>query len=433
MRILCLIILLLPSFALSDTAFARRYPDSGAFFSIVVVEDGYVVAANRRDEERNRFEVLIMKVQPNTGIIVWKQIYGSGSDMIGWQLISTIDGGFALLGKRKLSDLARWDVLLLKLNSAGKLLWSKKYFDYFGDQKGQIVQTKDGGFIMTGVTENSKLILQHVNRSGNLVWNRAFEELFAYPIGLHSIGGGLYVSAIEESGEVVLLKFDGTGRIHSKKQFRSLPGISVTNSFLMSDSGFMLSGRFYLPDGRENVFLTRLNKNWNIVWTKSFVGEIQKPFGSVFGTLEVYDIKQTENGSIDVACQIYFPLKVPQTLLFQISLSGKVLDAGWFVGEDNTTPNLILPLDQKEILIAGPSFDTPSFGNLSGFLLKLDSEGKLPGCNSFQNLSVRELESPPVESIANVHVYPALSPPYEVKGAELQINIPFINGKTICR
>lgn len=78
-------------------------------------------------------------------------------------------------------------------------------------------------------------------------------------------------------------------------------------------------------------------------------------------------------------------------------------------------------------------FTTPAFGNPSGFLLKLDSEGKLAGCKSVQNLSVRELSSPPVASIEDVNLYPLSSPPFEVKAAELQMNIPSVNGTTICR
>ncbi len=433
MRIICVLFVLLPLFAASDSAFARRYPDSGIFFSAVAVEDGYVIAANHRTAERNRFEVLIMKVHPTTGIIIWKQIYGSGSDMIGWQLIPTTDGGFALFGKRKLSDLSRWDVLLLKLNSSGKLQWSKTYFNYFGDQKGQIVQTRNGGFFMTSVFADSNLILQHLHPAGNLVWNRAFEELFAYPIGLFPIGGRLFISVVEESGELVFMKFDDKGRIQAKKQFRTSPGNSLIAAVLTSDNGFIISGRFTLPDGRDNMFLARLDKNWNIVWTKTFVAEIQKPFGPLWGLLDVYDIKQTADGNIAVACKIHFPNKVPGTFLLRIAVSGKILDGVWFQTEEESTPNLVLPLNHGEMLIAGPSFDTPSFGNPSGFLLKLDSERKLPGCNSFQNLNAKELDPPPVESIEDVNVYPLSSPPYKIIGAELQINIPFINGKTICR
>jgi hypothetical protein len=433
MRIICILILLLPSLGTSDSAFARRYPDSGIFFSAIAVKDGRVVAANRRTSERNRFEVLIMKVRPTSGIIMWKRIYGSGADMIGWQLLSTSDGGFALFGKRKLTDLSRWDVLLLKLNSRGELQWSKTYFNYFGDQKGQIVQIKDDGFLMTGVFADSNFILQRVDRAGNLIWSRAFEELFAYPFRLFAIGRGQFVSAIEESGKVILLKFDSGGRILLKKQFRSVGGVSLTGAFLMPDNGFLLSGRFSLPDGRDNMFLTRLDENWKIVWSKSFVGEIQKPFGPLLGRLEVYDVKPIDDGSIAIACQIFFPLKVSQTLLFRISLSGKVLDTVWFAAENNSTPNLILPLDEGEILIAGPSFDTRSFGNPAGFLLKLDSEGKLPGCNSFQNLTVKKLDVPPVQSIEDVKLYPISVPPYDILTPELQVNVPFISGKTICK
>jgi hypothetical protein len=433
MRILGLLVLLLPSLAATDSAFARRYSDSGIFFATVAVEDGYVVAANRKTPERNRIEIIIMKVRNATGIIMWKQSFGSGSDMIGWQLISTSDGGFALIGKKRVSDLSRWDVLLLKLNSTGRLEWSKQYFSYFGDQKGQLVQTKDGGFLMTGVLADSNLILQRLDHAGNLIWNRAFEETFAYPIGLFQISTELYVTTIEKSGELMLMKFDGNGRVLLRKQFRSTPGNSIISAFLMSDDGFVLSGRFSMPDGRDNMFLARLDKDWNVMWTRSFLGEVQKPFGPLWGQLEVYDVKQSVDGNIIAACKIHFPIKVPETLFLRISLSGKVVDARLFGPENDSTPNLILPLDQSEVLIAGPSFDTPSFGNPSGFLLKLHSDGSLPGCNVIQDLAVRRLDSPLLELIKDLEIYPLTAFPYEILTPELQISISNISGEFICR
>ena len=326
--------------------------------------------------------------------------------MIGWQLISTADGGFALAGKRKFPDLSRWDVLLLKLSFEGKLQWSKSYFSYFGDQKGKIVQTKNGEFLMTGISADSNLILQRLDQAGNLIWKRALEETFAYPIGLFPIGSGLFVCAIEESGEVVLIKFDGGGTIHLKKKFRSIPGSSLIQAFLISDHGFIVAG--YLPN-TDNMLLARLDNDWNVVWTKTFMGEILKPFGPLLGRLEVTDIKKTFDGNISVASKIFFPLNVPQTFLLKLSLSGKILDSRWFHSEGDTTPNLVLPLNQGEMLVAGPSFDTPSFGNPSGFLLKLDSNGNLPGCDSVEHLSVREIDAPSLESIrrcdsvSNIH------------------------------
>lgn len=431
MRIICILILLLSSFAESDSAFARRYPDSGIFFSAVPVKDGYVVAANRRASERNRFEVLIMKVRVSSGIIMWKRIYGSGADMIGWQLISTSDGGFALYGKRKLTDISRWDVLLLKLNSKGELQWSKTYFNYFGDQKGQIVQTKDGGFLMTGVFGDSNFILQRVNRTGNLIWSQAFEGL-PEPLKLFAINNGMFVSAINDIDGLVLLKFDGAGRIQAKKQFRVV-GHPLIGATPLADNGFIIFGRFNMPDDRENMFLARLDSDWNLVWTKAFLGEIQKPFGPLLGLLQVYDVKQDGDDSIAVVCQIFFPLRVPQTLLLRISLSGKFLDDVWFAAENNSTPNRILPLDEGEILITGPSFDTPSFGNLAGFLLKFDSDGNLPGCDFLKNLVIRKIDAPSVQSIENVELYPLSVPPYDILTPELQVNVPFISGETICK
>jgi hypothetical protein len=432
MRIILMLAILVPSFAISDNAFVRQYAHSGIFFSVVAVKDGYVLAANRQTPERNRFEVLIMKVRPLSGIIVWKRSYGSGADMIGWQLITTNDHGFALIGKRKLSDLSRWDVLLLKLDSAGKLQWSKKYFNYFGDQKGQVIQIGNGGFLMSAVSADSNLTIQRVDRIGNLLWSRTFEEIFAYPFSLFSIGKEMFSCAIEEGGELALIKFDGSGRIHLKKKIRSIPGSSMTGAFLISENGIIVSGRFNMLDGRENMFVARLDEDWNVVWNKTFLGEIQKPFGPVLGQLEVVDIKQSPDGSILIASKIYFPLNVPSTCILKISQAGKVLDAGWFKAEGDSTPNRVLPLNRNELLIIGPTFDTPSFGNPSGFLLKLDSSGNVPGCKSFQTLLLKQMNPPLVESREDLNLFPISVPPYEITAVDLQINIPSISGRTIC-
>ena len=71
------------------------------------------------------------------------------------------------------------DILLLRLNAAGTLLWQKTYGGAHRDMATSVAILPDGGFVTAAISQSTKsaqgdaLILRH-NKRGNLVWRKNF-------------------------------------------------------------------------------------------------------------------------------------------------------------------------------------------------------------------------------------------------------------------
>lgn len=98
-------------------------------------------------------------IQLQVGVFT-KSYGGSGSDS-GTKVIQTSDGGYAIIGTTTSSRVQNSAVLLLRLNTAGDILWKKTFDTAEFDFGSNIVQTPDGGFVLTAGISKS-------NNSGSL-------------------------------------------------------------------------------------------------------------------------------------------------------------------------------------------------------------------------------------------------------------------------
>ena len=96
------------------------------------------------------------------GEVDWIKNFGGSGEDTARAVISTIDGGYAVLGFSNSTDgdlqgknLAVNDYWLLKLDAEGELQWSKTYGGSKDDRGQSLVQTKDGGYALTGYAMSS--------------------------------------------------------------------------------------------------------------------------------------------------------------------------------------------------------------------------------------------------------------------------------------
>ncbi|MFW9849044.1 MAG: hypothetical protein ACFFF4_07885, partial [Candidatus Thorarchaeota archaeon] len=119
----------------------------------------------------------------STGTEIWNRVYGLSFDDWGEQIIQCEDGGFAIVGTTRSYGSSDQDIWLVRLNSTGHLLWHKFYGGVLDDYGKSIVEC-DTGFALTGTTEsygsgNGDVILIRTDDSGNLLWRHEYGENYA--------------------------------------------------------------------------------------------------------------------------------------------------------------------------------------------------------------------------------------------------------------
>jgi hypothetical protein len=99
-----------------------------------------------------------------TGFISgFKKTYGGTSDDVGYCVVETSDGGFAIAGYTDSFGAGQYDFWLVKTDASGTLQWSQTYGGTNTDYGVSVVETGDGGYAIAGYTHS-------FGAGGNDVW-----------------------------------------------------------------------------------------------------------------------------------------------------------------------------------------------------------------------------------------------------------------------
>jgi hypothetical protein len=194
--------------------------------------------------------------------LLWSKTYGGTNDDRGTDIITTNDGGFALLGYSKSADgdvtlnAGAQDFWILKISNTGAILWQKT-FGYDGADTGTaLLQTKDNGFLVTGVLDVSA-----------------------------SNGQGNSKSAKHAGGDIWVLKLASNGSLEWSKyfggSFTDIPfGVVETsdNEYIIAASSDSKDFNISNNKGSYDFWILKFASDGILVWEKSFGGsEIDEP------------------------------------------------------------------------------------------------------------------------------------------------------------
>jgi hypothetical protein len=167
-------------------------PGSESAFSLAYTKDGGFVLAGFSGEG-----MYMVKADAN-GTLEWSKTIGSHFD-IARSIIQTSDGGFALTGIVNSSGL-NGDMALIKMDQWGTILWAKSFGVYsFREEGFSVIQTREGGYAMTGFTETYgnqwDVYVVKANALGGLEWTRTY--------GGWNLDAGYSIIQAKEGGYIV--------------------------------------------------------------------------------------------------------------------------------------------------------------------------------------------------------------------------------------
>ncbi|MBL4658193.1 MAG: hypothetical protein JKX73_09350 [Flavobacteriales bacterium] len=142
-------------------------------YSMVITTDGgFLLAGKSRNLGPGNDDFYILKTD-SVGAMQWAKTYGvSGDDDIAYSAKQTLDGGYIVVGsKRILSGSYPFKILLLKLDSVGTLEWANTYWGSGSEHGKSVLVADDGGYIIAGSTTSfgqggGDVLLMKTNSSG---------------------------------------------------------------------------------------------------------------------------------------------------------------------------------------------------------------------------------------------------------------------------
>jgi hypothetical protein len=114
-------------------------------------DDGYVFVGRTTSIGAGIWD-FYMRKQSGSGSVVWEHAFGgTGSDLCE-NIVTTSDGGFALVGKTDSFGAGSIDVWLIKTDSTGNPQWSWVFGGTGADAGYAVAQTSNGCYYVSGVT-----------------------------------------------------------------------------------------------------------------------------------------------------------------------------------------------------------------------------------------------------------------------------------------
>ncbi len=228
-------------------------------------DNGFAITGYTRETGLKR--VMLIRTDSN-GDTLFTRTYGGVADDQGVELLQTSDGGFVIVGKTFTQSLGESDILMMRTDDQGNLLWAKSFGELFWDEGAGIIQLQDGNYLLSGSTisfgqGDFDILLLKMDTTGNILWGKTYggAETDAGYTARENTDGSIVVSGYTNSmGYGHNLRM---ARIESEsKKFHS-PDFNLKSSILdlqSNDRG----------DDSTNVFLMKVDADGDTLWTRTY-------------------------------------------------------------------------------------------------------------------------------------------------------------------
>ncbi len=276
---------------------SRTYggPGDDHGYALCARSDKYLIIGSTDFYGQGMRDIFLIKIDQN-GDTIWTKTYGDSLDEIGYSIVSTGDGGLLICGTTNSAGAGGYDVIIIKLDSLGRIIWSKTYGGFLDDFGYSLDKTNDGGCIITGKTYSfgnggADVYIIKVDSIGNLEWSTTY--------GSNYDEIGFCIQQTQDSGFIVcgtayfylvnydwcLLRYGISGNLI----WRSFQG-SLNDDYAYSiqeigEKNYVIAGNF-----SYEVYVVRADTGGNNIWLLTYGGA---------GTDCAYSIRQTsDNGYI---------------------------------------------------------------------------------------------------------------------------------------
>ena len=281
--------------------------NSSLVFNSLERSDTSTVIGSISDNEIRYYQIIVIdkwglqtesNIREGSSYTIFINIFG-GNDFDNGNLVKqTNDGGYIIVGESRSTDFGETGVCLLKIDSNGDEEWMQIFgFEWSGNTNigvgHSVIQTDDGGFIVTGATTtryynfNHDLLLLKVTSDGSEEWRTVIEPNdngssssrngVGYSIKQASSGGYIISGSYYHynlGDKAWLLKVDINGNVEWENTFDVQGTDNRADNNILYDvinangGGYIAVGQIDRNNEQEKVWLVKVDENGVEVWNK---------------------------------------------------------------------------------------------------------------------------------------------------------------------
>jgi hypothetical protein len=271
-----------------ETVFNRTYGGAlsdTACFAAETSDEGFLILGQTTSYGAGDWDIWLIKIDQN-GEPLWNKTYGTPVLENGYYIILTTDGGYLIAGRTNYLRGSDVDLLLIKIDRDGNLLWNRTYGGSGDEWMWEIEETSDGGYALAGRINSfgfglNDYWLLKVDENGEPELNVTLggaEDERARSLLITDDGGYLVLgwSGTYTHGmlDFWLVKTDPSGIIQWNNSYggqENERGISLENAV---DNGYVLAGssNSFSDEGSVGYFI-KVDSMGNMIWNKTYGGE----------------------------------------------------------------------------------------------------------------------------------------------------------------
>lgn len=309
----------------------------------------------------------------------WYSTFGGREDEDFGGMIRCPDEGFLLVGTTWSSSLYS-DLLVVRTDLSGALLWESSPGLGFEDYGASVCRLTDSTFLVAGTTyvgptECSDVFLIALDASGTTIWSRIFGspvEDFVYDMS--PAGDGSYVAAgargLFPEMDALVMRFDSTGSINWERTYGGVGNDCAFSARQAADGGFVIAGKSVSSgSGTMDGWILKVDSSGEPEWEATLGGEGFDQFRSVC---------PTQNGGALAVGSGYPPgASQPDLWMAWFDPGGGLM---WesFTGSEDTAESaewIVAAADGRFLITGRNGFIQNPQGDI--WLLKVDSAGTI--------------------------------------------------------
>lgn len=242
-------------------------------------DGGFLIAGSTRSYGSGETDAYVIRLNAQ-GDTLWTRAFG-GAAYEDLRTVLADDDGWLVAGYTSSFGAGQSEALLVNLDDAGNLLWSKTYGNSGPEGARWIERTADGGLIMTGYSGSggTGMYLVRLTADGDTLWTKKTKLIggsFASMDGecvVENSNGDFLVLGDANDLSVCLYHFDQAGAAIATGAYQGLQNYnSRIHVIKVSTGGYLVVGTTAFPGLALEAFAMRLNADLFPVWTKRYGG-----------------------------------------------------------------------------------------------------------------------------------------------------------------
>jgi len=254
-------------------------------------------------------DLLVFKTGP-TGNVIWSRTYGGTGYDIGKSVCETFDGKYMVCGYTESFGNGIDDIYLIKLDTAGNILWQNTYGSAESDMGNHVIETTDSAYVIAGNAGNRipfpgygwwgdrNACLLKVDADGNLIYEKKYNQSNYQQWGNavvetadhHFMIAGNNDLTSSELLNAYLIKASPDGSKEWARSYGESTYYDYGNAIsASSDSSYLICGTTKSVSNGNDVYFLKVDKNGNKL-SKKIIGEEGFDWGSALCSAEGKEI-----------------------------------------------------------------------------------------------------------------------------------------------